>query len=54
MAEYLIRSLDTDVDEDAEAKWREELQRRAEAIDTGTTRGKPASVVIDELQRKHS
>lgn len=32
----LVDSLDTEVDEDAEEAWREEIQRRLREIDSGT------------------
>jgi putative addiction module component (TIGR02574 family) len=34
----LVDSLDTEVDEDAEAAWREEIRRRLLEIDSGTTK----------------
>jgi putative addiction module component (TIGR02574 family) len=34
----LVDSLDTDVDEDAEEAWRQEIRRRLEEIDSGTAK----------------
>jgi len=35
LADYLIDSLDTDVDEDAEAAWRSEIALRVRDLDSG-------------------
>jgi putative addiction module component (TIGR02574 family) len=35
LADSLLESLDTEVDEDSEEAWREEIQRRLGEIDTG-------------------
>jgi putative addiction module component (TIGR02574 family) len=44
----LVDSLDTEVDEDAEAAWREEIQRRLREIDSGTAK----LVQWDEARRR--
>ncbi len=46
----LVDSLDTEVDEDAEEAWREEIQRRLQEIDSGTTK----LVQWDEARRRLS
>jgi putative addiction module component (TIGR02574 family) len=37
----LLESLDTEVDEDREAAWGREIQRRLEELDSGTVRAVP-------------
>ncbi len=54
LAHFLIVSLDTRVDEDAEAAWDAELARRAEEIRTGTAKGEPAEQVFAEIRAKYS
>jgi putative addiction module component (TIGR02574 family) len=44
----LVESLDTEVDEDAEEAWREEIQRRLGEIDNGTVK----LVQWDEARRR--
>jgi putative addiction module component (TIGR02574 family) len=44
----LVDSLDTDVDEDAEEAWREEIRRRLEEIDNGAA----LLVPWDEARRR--
>jgi len=44
----LVESLDTEVDEDAEEAWREELRRRLEEIDSGAAKLVP----WDEARRR--
>ncbi len=43
----LVESLDTEVDEDAEQAWREEIRRRLQEIDSGA-----ALVPWDEARRR--
>ena len=54
IAATLIRSLDTETDEDVDAAWSSEIQRRLEAIDRGEVRLIPWDDVMQELHsRKH-
>jgi putative addiction module component (TIGR02574 family) len=46
----LVDSLDTEVDEDAEEAWREEIRRRLQEIDSGATKLVP----WDEARRRLS
>jgi len=48
LAGNLIDSLDTTVDEDAEAAWQEEIARRLNEVETG----KVKTVSWDEVRRK--
>jgi|JI6StandDraft_1071083.scaffolds.fasta_scaffold1617573_1 putative addiction module component (TIGR02574 family) len=54
LALYLIESLDTKVDADAERLWEEELQRRIEQIQSGLDVGEPAELVMERLRQKYS
>ncbi len=54
LAHFLIVSLDTKVDEDAEAAWDAELARRAEEIRNGSAKGEPAEKVFAEIRAKYS
>ncbi|HEX5105979.1 MAG TPA: addiction module protein [Pirellulaceae bacterium] len=54
LAKFLLESLDDEVDEDAEAAWAVELERRAAAVRAGTATGRPAMQALDELRAKHS
>lgn len=54
LAQYLIRSLDEEEDEEAEQAWAAELDRRAAQIKNGEVKGKPAEQVFSELREKHS
>jgi len=54
LAQFLIRSLDQDYDEDAEAAWEIELTRRVTEIESGKAVGKPAEQVFAELRKKYS
>ena len=54
LARFLIQSLDPGADEDAEAVWDGELERRATEIKGGFASGEPASEVFSELRAKHS
>ena len=53
-AVYLIESLDSETDADAERLWEEEINRRVESIRNGTAVGEPAQVVMDRLRQKYS
>jgi len=54
IAATLIRSLDTETDEDVDAAWSSEIQRRLEAIERGEVRLIPWDDVMQELHaRKH-
>ena len=54
IAASLIRSLDTETDEDLDAVWASEIQRRVEAIDRGEVRLIPWDDVMRELYgRRH-
>ncbi|MGO9111910.1 MAG: addiction module protein [Thermoguttaceae bacterium] len=52
IAASLIRSLDPKTDEDVDAAWADEIQRRAEAIDRGEVRLMPRDDVMQELRRR--
>jgi len=54
IAQFLIRSLDDEVDADAEAAWDAELAMRAEEIKAGKAAGEPSKKVLAELREKHS
>lgn len=54
IAQFLLESLDEETDEDAEAAFLEELQRRSDDIDAGRARGRPVEEVIEELRQKYS
>ena len=54
LAHYLIKSLDSGTDADAEAAWDAELARRAEEIRSGRAVGIPAVQVFSELRAKYS
>lgn len=54
IAATLIRSLDTEIDADADEMWAAEIQRRMEAIDRGEVRLIPWDEVMRELRsRRH-
>lgn len=54
IAATLIRSLDTETDEDVDAAWCSEIQRRLEAINRGEVRLIPWDDVMQELHaRRH-
>ena len=54
IAASLIRSLDPETDEDMDAAWAMEIQRRVEAIDRGEVRLIPWDDVTQELRgRRH-
>ena len=54
LAHYLIQSLESGTDADAEAAWDAELARRAEEIRSGWAVGIPAEKVFSELRAKYS
>ena len=53
IARFAIRSLDHEVDDDADAAWEEELARRVSDIRDGRAVGKPAEQVFAELREKY-
>jgi len=54
LAHVLLESLEDEIDEDAEASWEAELNRRSEEIHSGKAAGRPASEVFKELREKYS
>ena len=54
LARFLIQSLDSGLDKDAEAAWDAELERRADEIKNGRESGESADKVFSELRAKHS
>jgi len=54
LARFLLCSLDTGADQDAEVAWDAELARRAEEIRSGQAGGEPAEKVIAGLRAKYS
>jgi putative addiction module component (TIGR02574 family) len=50
LAQFLIHSLDSEVEDDAGAAWEAELARRAEEIKAGGVGGKPAERVFAEAR----
>jgi putative addiction module component (TIGR02574 family) len=54
LARFLIQSLDSGSDKDAEAAWDAELERRAGEIKNGSESGESADKVFSELRAKHS
>jgi putative addiction module component (TIGR02574 family) len=54
IAQFLIDSLEEETDEDAEAAFREELQRRSDDFDAGRAKGRPVEEVLEELRKKYS
>jgi putative addiction module component (TIGR02574 family) len=54
LAAYLIRTLDSRTDPDAEAAWDVELQRRVEEIRSGVAVGEPADDVFARLRARIS
>ena len=49
IAASLIRSLDTELDEDVDAAWAAEIQRRIQSIDNGDLKLIPWDEVIDQM-----
>ena len=54
LAHFLIESLDGETDDDWEAAWEVELDRRMAEIENGTVVGIPADEVFAALRVKHS
>ncbi len=54
LAYFLIRSLDAEVNADAEAAWDAELAQRLEDIKSGKAVGEPADKVFAEIREKYS
>jgi len=54
LAYFLIRSLDAEVNADAEAAWDAELAQRLEDIKSGKSVGEPADKVFAEIREKYS
>ena len=52
LAARLIESLDGEVDEDAEAQWLEEVERRVEDVDSGRVATVPWSEVRASIRRE--
>ncbi len=52
LALHLIESLDPGTDEDAEALWLEEVEKRLARFDAGETEARPANDVIAEIRNK--
>ncbi len=50
LAMSLIESLDPGTDEDAEALWLDESEKRLKDYDTGKTQSRPVSDVIAEIK----
>ncbi len=53
LAHFLIESLDGEADDDWEATWEVELDRRMAEIENGTVVGIPADEVFAALRAKH-
>ncbi len=53
LAHLLILSLDNTVDEDAEAAWDAELERRLRRVEEGKSLGRPAFEALDEIREKY-
>lgn len=54
LAYFLIHSLDTVVDGDAELAWEAELTRRVQEITSASASGEPFSQALTELREKYS
>jgi putative addiction module component (TIGR02574 family) len=54
LAHALINSLESETDKDAEAAWDRELERRLLKIESGSSKGRPAEDVLNEVRAKHS
>ena len=53
LAHFLIQSLESGVDEDAETVWDAELESRADEIKNQRASGEPAGKVFSELRAKY-
>ncbi|MEE8586543.1 MAG: addiction module protein [Acidobacteriota bacterium] len=51
VAALLLDSLETEPDEEVEAAWAAEIQRRAEELESGKVKGIPWEEVRDRLKR---
>ena len=54
IAHFLIHSLDESTDDNVEAAWDIELNKRLEDIQQGTAKGEPLDKVFSELREKYS
>jgi putative addiction module component (TIGR02574 family) len=54
LAYFLLHSLDSEEDPDAEAAWKEEVRRRMAEIRSGQVTGKPAEQVFAKVREKYS
>ena len=54
LAQFLIHSLDSEVDADAEAAWDAELARRLDEIKCGKAVGEPAESALANLRAPHA
>jgi putative addiction module component (TIGR02574 family) len=52
LAAALLASLDGEPEEDVEAAWAAEIQRRAERVRSGEAKGRPWSEVRKRLERR--
>jgi putative addiction module component (TIGR02574 family) len=52
LADSLLESIDTEVDEDAESRWREEIRRRMAEMDSGAVRAIGWSEVETRLRKR--
>ncbi len=52
LAHSLIRSLDTEVDEDADALWAREIDKRCREIAEGKVKCRPIAEVLADIRRK--
>lgn len=54
LAHELIVSLDDVIDNQAEAAWDAEIERRVQEIKTGRAKGRPAEDILAEIRAKYS
>jgi putative addiction module component (TIGR02574 family) len=52
LADYLLESIDAEVDEDIETKWREEIRKRMAESDSGAVRSISWSEVETRLRQR--
>ncbi|MGI9072707.1 MAG: addiction module protein [Bryobacteraceae bacterium] len=52
LADSLLESIDTEVDEDAESRWREETRRRMAELDSGAVRAISWSEIETRLRKR--